>query len=58
MPKTTLTTPWAAAAVLAAIAAAGLSPPAAPGQEATPPDLSGVWQRDFPGMNPLVPDPP
>ncbi len=22
------------------------------------PDLSGVWQRDFAGSNPLVPDPP
>lgn len=31
---------------------------AAHGQPANPPDLSGVWQRDFPGMNPLVPDPP
>ena len=27
-------------------------------QAADRPDLSGVWQRDFPGMNPLIPDPP
>ena len=24
----------------------------------SPPDLSGVWQRDFPGNSPLVPEPP
>ena len=58
MPNRTLTTPWAAVAALATVAAAGLFPPAAPGQEAAIPDLSGVWQRDFPGMNPLIPDPP
>lgn len=31
---------------------------AAHGQAENLPDLSGVWQRDFPGMDPLIPDPP
>ncbi len=58
MPKTTSFTSWVAAAVLAVAVAVGLHSRAVSGQEAGPPDLSGVWQRNFPGMDPLIPDPP
>ena len=46
----------ATVAMLAAFCALGST--ATLPQAADRPDLSGVWQRDFPGMNPLIPDPP
>ena len=58
MPRTKLTTPWAVGAALATAAVGAAHPPAVHGQEAAPPDLSGVWQRNFPGMSSLIPDPP
>ncbi len=46
-------------ATVAMLAALGtLCSMAAFPQAADAPDLSGVWQRNFPGNNPLVPDPP
>ena len=44
--------------VRAAALTALLASLAAHSQSGSPPDLSEVWQRDFPGMTPLVPEPP